>query len=204
MGLEAESELITTSETVHVKALLESDALILRGAVKKTLPRTEISDPRAVDGQLLFEHHGTPYALALPDGQAAKWAKKLTTEPPSLAGKFGLDATHKVLVWGKSDDTELKAAIDGAVTDDATEATQALAIALTPSDLSAALGHLTQILPHAPVWIVYPKGARSTLPESTVRDHLRSLGFIDTKACAVSQTLTATRFSPRKTVLPTA
>ncbi len=94
MGLESESELITAGQTVHVKALLESQALILRGAVKQTLPIDEIGDPRAVGGQLLFEHKGTPYALALPDGQAAKWLKKLTTEPPSLAAKLGIDATH--------------------------------------------------------------------------------------------------------------
>ena len=204
MGLEAESELITAGDSVHVKALLESDALILRGAVKKTLPRAEISDPRAVGEQLLFEHHGTPYALALPDGQAVKWAKKLNTAPPSLAAKLGVDATHKVVVWGKSDDSELASALAGAVTDDPAQATQGLVIALTPDDLPPALSHLTQVLPNAAIWIVYPKGAKSALPESTVRDHLRALGFIDTKACAVSQTLTATRFSPRKAVLPTA
>ena len=99
MGLEAESELVSAGETIHVKAVLESHALILRGAIKKTLPVGEIDDPRIAGDQLLFEHHGTPYALTLPGGQAGKWLKKLTTEPPSLAARLGIDAARKALVW---------------------------------------------------------------------------------------------------------
>ena len=197
MGLEAESELLSAGETIHVKALLESDALILRGAVKKTLPIIEISDPRAVDGQLLFEHKGTPYALGLPDGQAAKWVKKLTTEPPSLAAKLGIDAAHKAFVWGHPDEA-LTAALAGATTHMPSEAVVSLAVVTDPDDLAAALNVVSTALPQAPVWIVYPKGARSTLPESAVRNHLRSLGWMDTKTCAVSETFTATRYNRPK------
>lgn len=198
MGLEAESELINAGETVHVKALLESHALILRGAVKKTLPVHEISDPRAVGNQLLFEHKGTPYALRLPEGQAAKWLKKLTTEPPSLAARLGVDAAHKALVWGHTDDPAMNAALAGATTDKPIEAAMSLAVVSDPDALAQALNTLLHALPHAPIWIVYPKGAKSTLPESTVRNHLRSLAWVDTKACAVSDRLTATRYSRAK------
>ncbi len=198
MGLEAESELTSAGETVHVKALLESHALILRGAIRKTLPIGEITDPRAVDGQLLFEYHGTPYALRLPDGQADKWLKKLTTQPPSLAAKLGIDAAHKARVRGHTDDAALAAALAGATTEIAAEAALSVVIAATPDDLSAALAALTQDAPQAPVWVIYPKGARSTLPEAAVRNHMHALGFVDTKACAVSDTLTATRFNRRK------
>ncbi|HVZ30582.1 MAG TPA: hypothetical protein VG839_09325 [Asticcacaulis sp.] len=194
MGLKAESQLTTNSQTVHVKALLESHELILRGAVKKTLPINELSDPRAVNGQLLFEHGGRPYALTLPDGQAAKWLKKLTTEPPSLARKLGVDGAHKAFVRGPTDDPALAEALQGATTDDPHQAVLAIAVATSPEGLSASLAKVINILPAAPLWIVYPKGAKSPLPESAVRSHLRALGFADTKACAVSETLTATRF----------
>ena len=183
---------------MHVKALLESHALILRGAVKKTLPIGEIADPRAVDGQLLFEHHGAPYALRLPDGQAAKWLKKLTAEPPSLAAKLGIDAAHKALVHGAAGDPALNAALEGATTGDPAQAALSLAIATDPDQLALALNALLHALPHAPVWVVYPKGPKSGLTESTVRNHLRSLGWIDTKACAVSEWLTATRYNRPK------
>lgn len=198
MGLEAESELVSAGETIHVKAVLESHALILRGAVKKTLPIGEISDPRAVGDQLLFEHHGTPYALNLPGGQADKWLKKLTTEPPSLAAKLGIDAGHKALVWGHGDDDALTGALSGATTDQPADAFVSIAVVADPDALAEALDTLLQSAPHTPVWIVYPKGAKSPLPESSVRNHLRSLGLVDTKACAVSDKWTATRYNRPK------
>jgi len=202
MGLEAESELINAGETIHVKALLESHALILRGAVKKTLPLSEIGDPRAAGNRLLFEHRGTPYALDLPEGQAAKWLKKLTTEPPSLAARLGIDQAHKALVWGHADDAALAQALAGATTDNPPEAAMSLAIVTDPDALAQALNSLLHALPHAPVWIIYPKGAKSTLPESAVRNHLRSLGWIDTKACSVSDRFTAGRYNRPKSNHP--
>ena len=198
MGLEAESELVNAGDTVHVKALLESDTLILRGAVKTTLPIHELSDPRAVGDQLLFEHHGTPYALTLPPGQAAKWLKKLTTAPPSLASKLGIDARHKAFVFGQGDDPALAAALAGATTDTPGEAALSLAIVHDPDSLAEALNTLLHALPQAPMWIVYPKGAKSTLPESAVRNHLRSIGWVDTKVCAVSERFTAARYNRPK------
>ncbi len=201
MGLEAESELTTAGQTVHVRALLESHDLILRGAVKKTLPVRELSDPRSLNDQLVFEHGGQSYILGLPPGQADKWLKKLTTEPPSLAAKLGIDATHKAFVTGNVDDDALRAAFEGATTTDPHEATLGIAVIRQPGELSEALAALLKTLPAAPVWIVFPKGAKSPLPESTVRTHLHALGLVDTKSCAVSETLTALRFNKRKTIL---
>ena len=202
MGLEAESQLTVAGQTVTVKALLESHDLIFRGAVKKTFAIAELKDPHLAGGHLLFEHDATAYDLVLPEGQSGKWLKKLTTAPPTLAAKLGVDAVHKAFVRGAVDDPALKDALAGAVTGDYVEATQAIAIATTPDELGDALGELTQSMSHAPIWIIYPKGAKSTLPESAVRAHLSSLGYVDTKASAVSDSLTATRFSPRKTILP--
>jgi hypothetical protein len=48
------------------------------------------------------------------------------------------------------------------------------------------------------LWIVYPKGAKSEVKESGVRDILRSYGFVDTKVASVSARLTALRFVKRK------
>ena len=48
------------------------------------------------------------------------------------------------------------------------------------------------------LWVIYPKGASSGVKESTVRELLRSHGFIDTKVASVSARLTALRFVKRK------
>ena len=202
MGLEAASELSVNGQTVAVKALLETHDLILRGAVKKTLPIADLVEPHTTGDQLVFEHEGTAYTLTLPAGQAGKWLKKLTTAPPTLAEKLGIDATHKALVWGKVDDAAVNEALLGTVTTDYVEATQGIAIVHTPDELGDALGELTQTMSHAPIWIIYPKGAKSTLPESAVRAHLAAIGYVDTKVSSVSERLTAARFSPRRNVLP--
>ena len=198
MGLEAESEVRVGHESHHAHVLLESRELILRGAFRKTLPTAELKDLRVVNHELLFEHSGLPYALALPEGQAVKWLEKLTTTPPSLAQKLGVDSGHKALVWGHIDDVSLNEALLNAVTTDPMQAVLSIAVARKPTELNAALAEILQRLPHAPIWIVYPKGAQSTLPESAVRSHMRALNWIDSKTCAVSDTLTATRFSLRK------
>lgn len=198
MGLEAESEVRVGHESHHAHVLLESRELILRGAFKKTLPIAELKDLRVVNHELLFEHASLPYALALPEGQAVKWLAKLTTAPPSLAQKLGIDAGHKALVWGHVEDAALNEALLNAVTTDPAQAVLSIAVARNPTELNAALAELIQRLPHAPIWIVYPKGAQSTLPDSAVRSHMRALNWIDSKTCAVSDALTATRFSLRK------
>ena len=198
MGLEAESEVRVGNESHHAHVLLESRDLILRGAFRKTLPIAELKDLRVVNHELLFEHGGLPYALALPDGQAAKWLEKLTTAPPSLAQKLGVDAGHKALVWGHVEDAALNEALLNAVTTDPAQAVLSIAVARKPAELNAALAEVTQRLPQAPIWIIHPKGATSGLPESAVRPHMRALNVIDSKSCAVSDTLTATRFSLRK------
>ena len=199
MGLEAESELRVEGDRVHVKALLESRELIFRGGIKKTLPVSEIANPRTVNDELLFEHNGARYALALPSGQAATWLRKLRTEPPSLAQKLGIDQAHRALVLGQVEDSQLEVALVNAVTTDPLKATIALCIARTQSELDRAIAEVFERLPTAPLWVIYPKGAKSSLPESAVRSHMQALGYGDSKASAVSDFLTATRFSRRKT-----
>ena len=202
MGLEANCDLHVGGQVAHVKALLESRELILRGAVKKTLPIPELTDPHVVNGRLLFGHAGSSYGLDLPAGQAEKWLKKLTTEPPSLASKLGVDATHKAYVRGTTTDGPLNQALTGATTTNPHEAALGIAIVTQPDELSDALADLLDVLPATPIWIIFPKGAKSTLPESAVRSHMHALGLVDTKSCAVSDVLTAARFNRRKGNLP--
>ena len=192
MGLEAESDLETEGATHRVKALLESRELILRGDVRRTFKIADIGDIAAHDGALHFRHDGTGYILRLPPGRADTWARKLTTPPPSLASKLGVSPDKPALVIGSIVDEALAAALRGNTAADADSATQVVVIAETPD----ALPDPGQ-LPPLPVWVVYPKGVRSTLPESVVRGHMRSAGWSDTKTCAVSDRLTALRFHRR-------
>ncbi len=187
MGLEAESALETHGRTHRVKALLESHELILRGEFKRTFRISDISGVAAHDGVLHFRHDGADYALRLPRPET--WAKKLTTPPPSLASKLGISPDKPALVIGAVADEMLMAALNGNTTATVDMATQVIVVAEMPAALPEPTG-----LPALPVWIIYPKGVKSPLPESTVRGHMRAAGWADTKTSAVSERLTALRF----------
>ncbi|ESQ90088.1 hypothetical protein ABAC460_09985 [Asticcacaulis sp. AC460] len=198
MGLEADSVLLTADGQVAVKALLETHELILRGAFRKTFARKDILHPRVEGDRLLFEHGGETWTLSLPPGKVGAWVKKLTTPLPTLAAKLGVDAAHKVLVRGDISDPALAEALSDAIAIEPAQAVQGVIVADGEDALTTGLGDVIALLPAAPLWIVYPKGARSPLPEATVRRHLHARGYVDTKTSGVSGTLTALRFSKRK------
>lgn len=189
MGLEAESDLETDGVTHRVKALLESRELILRGNLRRTFKIADIGDIAVHDGALHFRHDGTGYILRLPQGRADTWARKLTTPPPSLASKLGVSPDRPALIIGSIVDESLATALRGNTAADADSATQVVVIAETPDALPD-----PEQLPPVPVWIVYPKGPKSPLPESVVRTHMRAAGWRDIKTSAVSDRLTALRF----------
>ena len=46
-----------------------------------------------------------------------------------------------------------------------------------------------------PLWTVYPKGKAGQFGDTAIRTALRDAGWRDTKSCAVSERLTATRYN---------
>ncbi|MDV6330487.1 hypothetical protein [Asticcacaulis sp. 201] len=198
MGLEVEGQVRIGMQSATGKLVLESHELIIRGPFRRTLAIAELVEPRVIDQELLFDHNGLAYALRLPDGHAVKWLKKMTTPPPDLAQKLGVNIGHKALIWGHVDDPDLRVALINATTTDPKQAVVAIAVTHSQDHLNAALAELSQRLPSAPIWVVYPKGPKSPLPEATIRAHMRTAGLVDTKSCRVSDTLTAARFSLRK------
>ena len=63
-------------------------------------------------------------------------------------------------------------------------------------DLEAAFA-VASSAPDLMLWCVYPKG-RAAVGDAKVRDYLRGRGYIDSKTCAVSALMTATRYGMRK------
>lgn len=192
MGLEADSEIETEGTLYRVKALLESRELILRGDFRRTFKLSDISGVARRDDALHFTHTGTAYVLRLPPGRAETWAKKISAPPPSLAAKLGISPDRPAFVTGTIADDTLADALAGNTTAEPANANQIVIVAETSEDLPDPAG-----LPPLPVWIIYPKGAKSSLPESAVRTHMRTAGWADTKTSAVSERLTALRFHRR-------
>lgn len=194
MGKEADVRAEVNDASGKVHALLERDELILRGDIRRRFPRAALQNVAVVDGVLSFTGAGQVVRLHLGDA-AQTWHTAITTPPPSLRAKLGLDRGAKALLYGACDDAELAAALDGVVTDDAAQAAMLVACILGPEDLAAAQS-IQARYPALPIWTVYPKGRNVLFGDGAIRDTLRALGFRDTKSCAVSPRLTATRYNP--------
>ena len=217
MGQEARCQVNYAGETAECTALLETHELILRATTLRAtarnaagrggkslfprrIPIASISGIQVQGDQLTFLTGAGEVALALGHELAQRWAAKLTTPPPTLARKLGLAPNAKILLIGEPESEALQAALVESAANTGNAATrnpdQIIACLNTETDLDRALAKITAH-PSIPAWVIYPKGAKSTLPESTVRNTLRGQGFIDTKVASVDARYTALRFIKR-------
>lgn len=197
MGREAECEARVGREQGRVKALLESRELILRGAIKRRWPLPDLREVQVADGALRLQVGDEAVQLTLGATEAAAWAKKIATPPPGLAAKLGVGAGVPAFVIGPLPDAELAAALAGCTTTRPAAAVLALALVQDAAALEAALLAHAGLPQARHLWLVYPKGRDSTLPDSAVRERLRAAAYVDSKSCAVSDRFTATRYARR-------
>lgn len=193
MGREATVHAEMRRAAGEVRALLESTELILRGEIRRRFPKMAMEQVR-VDGDVLrFRASGEKVALHLGGKVAQSWAAAIATPPPTLRAKLGLDKGACALPIGEIADEALAAATDGRLVTDAAAAQMMIAIIHGPGDL-AEVQRIHAGFPALPVWTVYPKGRGVAFGDTAIRAALREAGFRDTKSCAVSDTLTATRY----------
>lgn len=195
MGREAQCFCRWGTSGAEVKALLESDALILRGGMRRRVPLSGLTRVRVVGGELCFKVESESVVLALGAEEAAHWVKKITTPPPSLRQKLGVRETTKAFVIGPLYEPALAKALEGATTAVAPRAGMSVATVENATDLDRAVQAHAKLPGSAPIWIVYRKGRTAVFGEGPVRLAMRAKGFIDSKVVAVSANYTATRYS---------
>jgi hypothetical protein len=193
MGREAVAVARWRGEVEEVKVLLESQEIILRGAIKARMARSGISDIILKEGELAVQCNGEALVLDLGAKEAVKWRDALLKPHPSLASKLGIGEDRRVFLIGKSDDSELVEALAGSTCTTAANATVLLAIIATEIDLLAAHAIAKQN-PNLLLWCVYSKGKNATYGDTAIRSFMRQCGYMDSKSCAVSSQLTATRY----------
>jgi hypothetical protein len=194
VGREATIRARVGGETGEVHALLESDELILCGPIRRRYPKTTMERVR-VDGDVLcFIVAGEDVRLELGARGAASWARAIVDPPPSLRAKLGLDHGARAMLLGTCDDALLAEALEGVVVMDCVRAAMLIARIDGPDDLAAAMAAQTRC-PGLPIWAIYPKGKNLAFGDGAIRAALRAAGFRDTKSCAVSDRLTATRYA---------
>ncbi len=198
MGREAMVRAEVSGESGEVKALLESNELILRGGVRRRFAKTEMSDVH-VDGEVLrFQAKGDVVALHLGSKMAAKWAAAIAKPPPSLRSKLGLGGDNRALLIGTLEDDALVEALEGALAEEPVHPQIIIATVHDASGLRNAQDAHSEFSA-LPLWVVYLKGPMVAFGDTAIRKALRNAGFRDTKSCAVSEKWTATRFHLKST-----
>ncbi len=197
MGRSSETIAHWQGQTAEVRALLESTEIILRGGIKARVPRAAITTMSVDQGWLRLGTECGPLILELGEAEAARWLAALQKPVPTLADKLGVSPASLAFVAGEVADAALAAALLGAVTGDLAQAGVLLVVLAGASDLEAAFD-LAASAPALGVWCVYPKGRASAVTDAIVREYFRKRWYVDSKSCAVSEVLTATRYGRRR------
>jgi hypothetical protein len=192
MGLETFCEVVYDGVPYAMKVLLETEALVFRGPLKKTIPFAAMSGLEAYDGALGFTLDGVRVEVHLGPKSCA-WMDKIKN-PRRLIDKLGVKQGEAVVVLGM-DDTDfhqqlserttnvLNSVPDGPVRWVFLQTDQT-------SDLDR-LGDLRRSLePAGAIWVIHPKG-RQDLKDLHVFAAAKSAGLVDVKVSAFSATHSA-------------
>lgn len=192
MGREAFVEASYAGRSGKAKALLEAEGIILRRPLGLTIARGSIRGLIVEGGDLAGQTEQGPFRLGLGAGEALKWKAALEKPLPTLAEKMGLSPGMAVWTFGTLDGSELEGALAGVERVEPGEASQGVARVEGPEAMEAVAA-----LAPSPVWIVHGKGKAAGFGDNAVRAAMRAEGWIDVKSCAVSETLSATRYRRR-------
>jgi len=200
MGREAICDCTFDGATTKVKALLESEELILRGDIRLRAPLHALHHVRVESESLCFNLDKGPVRLDLGAATAKSWAKKIKSPPPSLADKLGITG-KTVRTIGPVADRALDSPLSSAARISARNPDLILSYVDTPESLATTLREAkSQLARSIPIWLIYRKGPGYPLNESAIRTTLRAHGLMDTKVASVSADLTALRFNlPKQT-----
>ena len=194
MGRETVTRATWKGTAAEVKLIAEGDEIILRGAIKAKLPRSAVTGITLQGDSLAIEFDADQLILELGAAQAQKWHDFLLKPAPTLAQKLGISPQKPAFILGAAADPALVGALTAATVAEPAHASCVIALIESHADLKAALECAART-PALPVWCIYPKGPQAKPGDADIRIALRAAGFMDNKACAVSQRLTATRYA---------
>jgi len=196
MGREAICTIHFRGEAAEGRVLLEGETLILRGDIRGRISRSAITSTEVQGDKLALVADGEPLALDVGAKEAARWHAAPLNTAPTLGAKLGIGPVSWAFVVGSLCDPCLAAVVGPARAPSLPQAQMLLAVVLAARDLEDALA-AAKMAPTLPLWCVFRKG-EAPVSDGMIRNRLRKEGMIDTKSCAVSELLTATRYGFRK------
>ncbi len=199
MGNEVLTRVEIGGEHAEARALLETDEVIVRGALKAKIPFKEMKDVRAENGVLSLRWKDRDVRIHV-GRDAAKWAEKIRN-PKSVLDKLGVKSGQKVSIIGE---------VDGAFTEQLEARVAEVSLKARPerdliffaANRREDLGRLEELRralqPAGAIWVLRPKG-HPAISESDVMAAGKAAGLVDVKVVRFSETHTA-----EKLVIPTA
>lgn len=193
MGREAEAQISYLGATGGGKLLLEGNEILCRGDIRARIPRSDISRSQIVGEYLILTTPQGPLTATLGAKEAAAWVKALAKPVPTLAEKLGIGVASLAFVVGEIADPVLEPVVAPFRTRTIAQARLAVAELRSGTDLTGAVARIGAL----PLWAITVKGRSSPFAEAQMRPLLRAMGYVDTKSCAVSDMMTATRWQKR-------
>ena len=174
----------------------EAPKLLFRGTERRVFEGEALKGVRAEAGDLVLAD-GSRFALG--DKTAASWADAIAN-PKSRLDKLGVKPGMRVAVLRVADDAlagELAARDAAPVTDLAD-----LDLLFYAADSAAELDRIPALIPAladtGALWIVSRKGKAAALKDVEVMAAAKAHGLVDSKVVGFSDTLTALRFTRRR------
>ena len=195
MGREAVATCHWRGQIAEARLHLDAQHLSLRGDIRADLPRSTLCDIHVTDEGLRLCAADEPLVMEFGAKDALAWQKALLKAPPTLAEKLGLAPKSPAFVTGDTSDEALATALTGNTTTTAGTATLLIAVTHTHDEVQAAIA-LAQSHRDKHLWFICRKG-KTDVGSTFIRTSARAAGLIDSKSCAVSDVLTATRYRMR-------
>lgn len=175
----------------------EAPKLLFRGAQRRVWDAEGLKGVRAEGAELVLAD-GARFALG--EKQAASWADAIAN-PKGRLDKIGVKPGMRVAVLGVADEAIAgELAGRGAVL---ANDLRGLDILFYAADSAAELQRIGELVPaladKGALWVVSRKGKAATVKDVEVMAAAKSFGLVDNKVVGFSDTLTALRFTRRRT-----
>lgn len=195
MGNEALCRVEVGDERGEAKVLLETEELIVRGAIRAKIPFRQTQNVRADGDVLRLRWNDKDVRLHVGAAEAKKWAEKIRN-PKSVIDKLGIKAKQKISLVGSFDDAFLAQleAKEADVSKKLRAASDVIFLAAAKREELEKLARLRESLaPAGAIWVIRPKGV-AAITEAEVMAAGKAAGLVDVKVVKFSDTHTAEKF----------
>lgn len=196
MGKDAQVRAVFADAEDEGRLQYEPPRLLFRGAQRRVFQGEALQGLRAEGGELVLAD-GSRFALG--EKAAVNWAEAILN-PKGRLDKLGVKAGMRVAVLGVGDEAlagELAGRGAPPVND-----LSGLDILFYAADSAEDLARVVDLVPalaeKGALWVVSRKGKAATVKDVEVMAAAKAAGLVDNKVVAFSETLTALRFTRRR------